>query len=91
MDKYKESTLLTCLFLTIPVMLEAHSKTGKFWGGFFGIITLIICVVMAYVCIIGYSENRNKPDSDNQSVGCMIFAYIAFAIFAIFILLKACS
>ena len=87
----KTRSFLTLVLLSYTGFLEALSKTGKFWGGFYSLIILIICAVMAYVCIIGFSANKDVPNSDNKSVGCMIYAYIIFALFALFVLLKTCS
>ena len=78
------------MLLNSSIILSA-SKSGNIFAGILGTVIIVVLAIMGYVFMVGFSENKKRSNSDNDSVGCMIAVCAIGIIVTCLILVNKCS
>ncbi len=83
--------VLIIVMLLQPSNLLAASKNGNFFAGILGIIGIVIFAIFGYVVMIGFFENRKRPNGESGSLGCMMLLCIISIIVILSAFINRCS
>ncbi len=83
--------IVSSLLLCHSSIILSASISGNIFAGIFGTIIIAVLAIMGYVFLIGFSENKKRPNSDNDSVGCIIAVCVIGIIGTLAILFSKCS